>query len=58
MENMKLNWPLLIGIGLAALALLIYLVRQNLKDKKVADREFKSFKEEAKPGYETNEEEL
>ena len=55
---MKLNWPLLIGIGLAALALLIYLVRQNLKDKKVADREFKSFKEEAKPGYETNEEEL
>ncbi len=55
---MQVNWPILIGVAIVAVALLIYLVRQNLKDKKVADRDFKDFKDEHKEGYETNDDEM
>lgn len=55
---MILNWPIVIAVAIAAVALLAYLVRQNLKDKKEADREFRNFKEEHTTDYETNDEEL
>lgn len=36
-----MNWPVIIGVGVFAIALIIFLVRQNLKDKKQLEEKIK-----------------
>lgn len=57
---MQINWNIIVIVAFCAVVLLIYLIVQNFKDKKAADKDFKSVEPKVKKdsGYETNNEEI
>lgn len=55
---MEINWFTILIAAVLGLGLVSHLVRQNLKDKKEADKDYKSVKKYHREGYETNDQEM
>ncbi len=55
---MEINWFTIAIVIALGVFLIGYLISQNLKDKRKADKDYKSIRKKTREGYETNDEEI